>query len=493
LRNIGNVKKDGQVRSVASGALTDGTSVVVNTDGTVSVVSETVITKAAGTAVQFESDNDGETEIVQGGVVFDSGNNKIVIVYEDGANSSYGTAVVGTVDSSDNSISFGTPVVFESAATQSARASFITVSGSNRVVIVYKDVGNSSYGTAIVGTVSGTSISFGTATVFVSGSASAHITTDTTNTKVVLTYRDGADSNHLKAIVGTVSGTSISFGSANTLVDRTGGGFAIGFDSNAGKVVIAYTEPSNFGSHGECLIGGVSGTDTSFGSAVRFNSGSTTHQNVVFDSNSNKIVIAFCDNANSNKGTAVVGTVSDNSISFGSEAVFNDAITAFVGAAFDSNLNVIVVTYEDDGNSSHGTFTAGTVSGTSITFTGTETVYNAEATSANATAFDSNANKVVVAYANQQSPYEHLASVLQAGATITNLTSENFIGFSDGVFSDTDSAVINTANTIDRNQSGLTAGQTYFVQTDGTLGTTAADPSVTAGTAISTTELIVKG
>ncbi len=83
------------------------------------------------------------------------------------------------------------------------------------------------------------------------------------------------------------------------------------------------------------------------------------------------------------------------------------------------------------------------------------------------------------------------AIVKQIG--FTNLTSENFIGFSDGAFATTQSAAINTTSTIDRNQSSLTAGQTYFVQIDGTLGTTADDPSVTAGTAISATEIIVKG
>jgi len=39
----------------------------------------------------------------------------------------------------------------------------------------------------------------------------------------------------------------------------------------------------------------------------------------------------------------------------------------------------------------------------------------------------------------------------------------------------------------------LTAGQSYYVQTDGTLGTTPADPSVFAGTAVAATKLIVKG
>jgi sugar lactone lactonase YvrE len=41
--------------------------------------------------------------------------------------------------------------------------------------------------------------------------------------------------------------------------------------------------------------------------------------------------------------------------------------------------------------------------------------------------------------------------------------------------------------------SSLTSGQSYYVQTDGTLGTTAASPSVFAGTAVSATKLIVKG
>jgi hypothetical protein len=53
--------------------------------------------------------------------------------------------------------------------------------------------------------------------------------------------------------------------------------------------------------------------------------------------------------------------------------------------------------------------------------------------------------------------------------------------------------LVNSTCTVDRNQTGLTAGQTYYVQTDGTLGTTAGDPSVVAGTAISTTSIIVKG
>lgn len=490
MRNIGNVKKDSQVRAVASGALTDGTSVIVNADGTVGVVVETSQTQAAGTATVFESPASGGLFVMD--AVYDSTNNKVVVVYKDGNNSSYGTAVVGTI--SGTSISFGSPVVFRSA---------LLYSGSNetthathiggKIVICYADSGNSGHGYAIVGTVSGTSISFGTQVVFNSAATfeGAVVCTDTTNNKVIVAYRDEGNSNYGTAKVGTLSGTSISFGSATIFRSATVQALSIGFNPSAGVAVVGYRQPPYGGADANVLT--VSGTSISAGSNSTFNAGSTTNINVLYDSNAQKTVIIYVDDNNSNKGTGIVGTISGTDITFGSEVIFNDAITSQLGATFDSNINKVVIAYADSNSQSN--FTTGIVSGTSITFGQTETQFYDDG-SGNIhfyarLCFDTSTNKCIVAFRdNGGTGY---GAVLTAGATITNLTSENFIGFSDGVFSDTDSAVINTANTIDRNQSGLTAGQTYFVQTDGTLGTTAADPSVTAGTAISTTELIVKG
>lgn len=487
MKSFGNIAKDGQVRAVASGTLTDGKAVIVNADGTVSVVVETSQTQAIGSSASYEADKDGSS--VTAAIVYDSTNNKVVIVYRDAANSSYGTAVVGTV--SGTSISFGTPAVFESATTlvgsnQHNVATFI----DGKIVIVYGDGGNSGYGTAIVGTVSGTSISFGTAAVFNSGytGEGAVVCTDTTNNKVIVAYRDEGNSNYGVACVGTVSGTSISFGSEHTFRSASVVSTSIGFDESAGAAVVAYRDTSA----GKAQVLTVSGTSVSSGSAVTFNSSaSTTNNNVVYDSNAQKTVIVYVDGGNSDHGTAIVGTVSGTSISFGSEVVFNAATTAQMGATFDSNVNRIVIAYSD--GSSLGNFTTGIVSGTSITFGQTETQFAAFNPFHSRLCFDSSSNKCILAYMKGSSDYDNLSAVITAGATSTNITSENFIGFSDGAFATTQSAAINTANTIDRNQSGLTAGQTYFVQTDGTIGTTAADPSVTAGTAISATELIVKG
>jgi len=486
MKSFGNIAKDGQVRAVASGALTDGKTVIVNSDGTVSVVSGS--DTSAGTPVVFGGQNGG------GAITFDSSNNKVVAAYQDQDNSNYGTAVVGTV--SGSSISFGTPVVFGSANIDYIAVTFD--SSNNKAVIAYRDGGNSSRGTGIVGTVSGTSISFGSSTVFNSGGSSAHIasTFDTNSNKVVIAYMDYPNSLYGTAVVGTVSGTSISFGSETVFESAQTEEISAAFDSNSNKIVISYQDNAN-SSRGTAIVGTVSGTSISFGSAVVFESGIGVQDTAtVFDSSSNKIVIAYRDGgATGAPGAAIVGTVSGTSISFGTKVNFNQGYEAdFIGGTFDSNANKVIIAYRDrnttEGTSLFGTAVAGTVSGTSISFD-TPIVYEQANSAYNSATFDSNSNKVVIAYRDSGNSGNGTGVVFSVGST--NLTSENFIGFSDGAYATTQSAAINTTNTIDRNQSGLTAGQTYFVQNDGTIGTTAADPSVTAGTAISSTELIVKG
>ena len=47
MKAFGNIAKDSQVRAVASGALPSGKPVIVNSDGTVSVVAD-IITNSSG-------------------------------------------------------------------------------------------------------------------------------------------------------------------------------------------------------------------------------------------------------------------------------------------------------------------------------------------------------------------------------------------------------------------------------------------------------------
>ena len=410
---------------------------------------------------------------------FDSNSNKVVIAYRDFGNSSYGTAVVGTV--SGTSISFGTPVVFNSTGTTDEN-NVVFDSLNNKIVIVYQDGGNSAYGTAIVGTVSGDTISFGSPTVFFSQSSLSHpsATFDTVNNKVVISYAD--ENDYGAAIVGTVSGTSISFGSSTVFESANTDNTAITFDSSNNKVVVAYQDAGN-SNYGTAVVGTVSGTSISFGTPVIFESQDSDKIAITFDSASNKVVVVYQDDGgnNSRYGTAIVGTVSGTSISFGSPSIFESANTDSITASFDSNANKVVIQYRDGGNSDYGTLVFGTVDGSSITFT-SPTVFNTANTGANSSVFDSNANKVVIAYQDAGNSKYGTAIVVQAGYT----------DITRGQVADGGNATVDIVGTVSTNQSGLTGGQQYYVQTDGTVGETPADPSVLAGTAISATKMAVK-
>jgi hypothetical protein len=472
-----------QTHEVASGTLTDGKAVVVNTDGTVAAVANVATSASAGTQVVFEA-----AQVPAASVVFDSSNNKVVVAYRDAGDSNKGKAVVGTV--SGSTISFGTPVEFESGYTPYIRATFD--SSNNKVVIAYTDQDDSSYGKAIVGTVSGTSISFGSAVTFQTASVSATsaICFDSTNNKVVICYRNSGSSHYGTAKVGTVSGTSISFGtdvffnSANTRKIKNV------FDAASGKVVTVFRDYGD-SSKGKAVVGTVSGTGISFGSEVELGAQGAGIGGLAYDSNTEKTVVSFYDEDDSSKGKSRVGTVSGTSISFGTVATFDSGTNTLVDSTFDPTTNKVIIIFKD-GSDNKGNFITGTVSGTDISFDSKVEFSSSDANPFDVT-YDTNAKKAIVVFDNPTGSNSGDATVITPSGNYPNLTSENYIGITRSGAASGAGAIIDTQGAIADNLSGLTAGQSYFVQNDGTLGTTAADPSVFAGTAVSATKLIVKG
>jgi len=263
------------------------------------------------------------------------------------------------------------------------------------------------------------------------------------------------------------------------------------YDANAQKVVIAYEDYGN-SLYGTVVVGTVSGTSISFGTPVVFNSARAEKASIIYDSSEQKVVIAYPNNGNSEHGTAIVGTVSGTSISFGTAVVFESAETVRISASYDANAESVIIAYQDRGNSNHGTVISGAVSGTSISFN-TAVVFESATTNAISTAYDANAQKIVITYSDEGNSTEGTSVAYQAAFNSTNLTATNYIGISDAAYSDGATATIQIAGSVDDAQSSLTAGQAYYVQTDGTLSTSAGSPSVFAGTAVSATKIIVKG
>ena len=289
---------------------------------------------------------------------------------------------------------------------------------------------------------------------------------------------------------GTVSGTSISFGSAVVFESAESLSYSATFDSTNGKVVIAYRDEGN-SAYGTAIVGTVSGTSISFGTAVVFNSSSyTANISATFDSTNGKVVIAYKNPGNSNYGTAIVGTVSGTSISFGTAVVFNSAVTGYISATYNSTNQKISIAYNDEGNSEYGTAIVGTVSGTSISF-GTAVVFESAQTNWIAQTYDSDNNKVVIGYSDAGNSSYGTGVVFTTGGSSTNLTAENYIGIAAEAISDTATGKINIMGGVNTGQTGLTTSQTHYVQTDGSLATSAGNPSVVAGTAISDTKILI--
>ena len=141
------------------------------------------------------------------------------------------------------------------------------------------------------------------------------------------------------------------------------------------------------------------------------------------------------------------------------------------------------------GNLNYATAIVGTVSGTSISFDTAVVLESARYEQMSAT-FDSTNGKVVIAYKHDS---DSQGEALVFSTKTTNLTTENFIGFSDAAYSNGATAKIQIEGSVDDAQTGLTTAKVHYVQNDGSLSTTAGTPSVSAGIAIGDTKIIVKG
>ena len=480
MRIIGNAGKAREVQAVASGALSTGDTVIVNSDGTVSVVEQSSISFNVGSEVTWQT-----SAVDRLASAYDEASGKVVVIYRTSGDS-YG--IVGTV--SGDSISFGSSTLLYDKTHSEIDISYDST--NSKVIVTYKDEYFYNYGAAVVGTVSGTSISFGTRTYFHSGwTNTPRSAFDSTSGKVVILFhRYDPSPTGNKAVLGTVSGTSISFESYVTNSLFTGNSSNLSFIPEQGCFLAA-------GSDDRAGTITVSGSSLSFGTAVTYANVASTHMPpVVTLSGTSKAMIVYEDADNSSILTAKVATVDGTSVSLGSATVIDSGANGNtnLAAVYDAQANVVMVVYTEYKNSVWGTYTvAASVSGDTITAGSINTIAASVDARRTFPVYDTVNKKVVVTLHDVSDGNDGKSWVVTNAATPTNLTSDNYIGTAATGAPDGQGAKINIKGAVDENQSGLTAGQSYYVQTDGTLGTTPADPSVFAGTAVAATKLIVKG
>ena len=119
------------------------------------------------------------------------------------------------------------------------------------------------------------------------------------------------------------------------------------------------------------------------------------------------------------------------------------------------------------------------------------TAFFTDATTANGqnVVHDPDGNRLVIIYTKTNDSNFGWYTVYQP--QVTNVTAENFIGFSSAAYSNNATATINV-NGNTTTKSSLTPGQKYYVTASGALSLTAGTPSVIVGVALSSTKLLVK-
>ena len=107
----------------------------------------------------------------------------------------------------------------------------------------------------------------------------------------------------------------------------------------------------------------------------------------------------------------------------------------------------------------------------------------------NGSGYGSNDVRIITTF-QDDSNNDYLTSAVLRPSTTTNLT-ESFVGFADTSYTNGQTAKVKVVGN-QLTQAGLTTGAKHYVQNDGTVGTTATNPSVVAGTALNGNTLLIR-
>lgn len=378
-------------------------------------------------------------------LVYDTANDKVLLFFYayDGGNY-YLFGRVGTI--ANGQISFGTAVSANIGA-RSIHAAYDANSG--KTVVTFSNKGGNNYPYAVVVTVSGTTLSFGTPVAMKSSGAYTTIVRYDSNAQKVLCIYNGTG-NTIKARVGTVSGTSISFGS-ETVVSTYGSSAdsaGLVFDSNANKFLMVYLRYGQQQSSARVLT--ISGTSVSSGTEAEITgSFSQGSPEMTFIPGINKIITTFRYSTLAYyqilaiSGTSVA--LSTSNIEYSGYSVGNAAVVVLAGdkqflSSKDSAGEAFFVEVE--------------VTATEMIFAPTSKMVR-WGTGSNVSVYDPDTGNIVFADSGN--------------VRVFNPTAPSFVGIAAENISNGATGTVTIIGGINTSVSGLTVGKTY-----GSVASTAA-------------------
>ena len=470
----------------ASGSITAGDPLAMNADGTVSTVTGTA-ESGPGAITQAYAGSPISHSYLD--VVYDPDEDVFILTYDESGSPWKPFAVACSY--SGTTPTFGSPVTLDTTGTAQSSEVFASVydTTNDKTVAIWRE--NTGYLNSCVVTASGTSLSAGSVTQVIATTALTHPVScfDSTNGKVVVFAEE---SSKVVAVVGTVSGTSISWGTAVT-VDSAGSSYAylsVAFDPDSGQVGCFWYDSTNTAMKG--ALGTVSGTSISFGATTTFAERSYNAQarGWVYDTFYKRFIGAAAV-ADTYVKNPVWLVASVNGTAFTDPKVLLesslDIYLMSMGTRYDAGANSVFVAMPDSSNQNfhaHEAYGIG-VDEKSRVFHGGAADPNDQSA-----AFGTN-NDGLLCFAFEDSDNSNYYSAMLYQAASGNW--RQFVGFANGSAADAETVSVATPGAVNSSQSGLTAGDAYFLTPTGTLTTdNSAGSNVYVGRAKSATAIFVE-
>ena len=258
---------------------------------------------------------------------------------------------------------------------------------------------------------------------------------------------------------------------------------------------VGYTPPSGYYYRG-CTVSAGTGTVITFGTATRWQTSAGSQTLVKFDPNgtAGKAIVLYTRSLNSNVAIlARVFTLSGTSVSYGAEATVvnppydRNSSMNNTALSFQANtggiFSIVYHSYFDASTTALIRCRLGTYSGTSITLQ-TEISLSINAPGPTQAGDPNNAGFFIV-----DSNLQPGASVCQMAVPVANTNTNNYLGITDAAIANGETGKVVLIGGVSATVSSLTPNSDYYVQQDGTLGTSSVYPAVKAGRALSATSI----
>ena len=484
-------------QATADGALTDGMPVIITSSGNVKSAARVVTEHTPSVTASPSGFEAGQTRNMSTAYMTDQ--NIHFVAYCDQDDSNRGKIIPITINSNGSSMSFGSDFTFDASAINSTELVYDPV--NDIVGLCYtKTNGDLQFR---IGKLTGTQ---GSGSESFNNLDTLQIDTSVSDKVKMFAHPDGGfvvfytKNNTIKTEVVTVTnGDTLTGGTADGHIAMGHDAFfSVSYDGTD-KYVIWWGQGSS--APGNARAAKHTGTGTSRrvqleASTTQFESDtihiSSPHQ-AVYDAKADRHVFSYRNQDDSEDLYVIAcNRGSNGTLTFGTAVEYETGSNENAKAYYDTFAEKVFLVVA----ANHATaleYRSLSISGSTITV-GSETSIRSQDTMHYDLAFSTTAQRWLLA-ARPNGGVNGSASAVQISTAATQLTTENYIGISNGAYSNGATATVQIVGSVDDAQSGLTPGQSYFVQDDGTLKTSADATigSVFAGTAVSATKLIVKG